>query len=193
MLRDEDWATTSNESTHTSNYTWTERTDDRSSGEDSISLGGSAHSAKYTKEGEVSRTGPMLCGNIPALHALGSSDSDEEAANQWKKTRKLVKAHMLNEATLGELEFGVELTKDKLSRVKQMLMSHSRCFALTLNDVGRTTIIEHHIRLKPNARPVYRPRFKDSVNLNFSSSRRRFRSSLQQGSFGRRMGHGAHP
>ena len=60
----------------------------------------------------------MLRGNIPALHALGSSDSDEEAANEgnrWKKTRKLVKAHLLNEATLGELEFGVELTKDQLS------------------------------------------------------------------------------
>ena len=41
-----------------------------------------------------------------------------------------------------------------------MLMSHSQCFVQTLNDVGRTTIIEHHIRLKPNARPVYRPRLK---------------------------------
>ena len=41
-----------------------------------------------------------------------------------------------------------------------MLMSHSQCFALSLNDVGRTTIIEHHIRLKPGARPVYRPGFK---------------------------------
>ena len=61
---------------------------------------------------------------------------------------------------MDELEFGVELTKDQLSQVKQMLISHSQCFALTLNDVGHTTIIEHHIRLKPNARPVYRPGFK---------------------------------
>ena len=163
LLRDEDWATTSSGSTHTSDYTWMERTDDRSSGEDFVSSGGSAHSAKYTEEGEVSRTGPMLRRNIPALHALGSSDSDEETANEGnrrKKTRKLVKAHLLNEATLGELKFGVELTKDQLSRVKQMLMSHSQCFAQTLNDIGRTTIIEHHIRLKPNARPVYRPGFK---------------------------------
>ena len=38
--------------------------------------------------------------------------------NRRKKTRKLVKAHLLNEATLGELKFGVELTKDKLSQVK---------------------------------------------------------------------------
>ena len=45
-------------------------------------------------------------------------------------------------------------------QVKQMLMSHSRCFAQTLSDVGRTDIIEHHIRLKPDARPVYRPGFK---------------------------------
>ena len=61
---------------------------------------------------------------------------------------------------MGELKFGVELTKDQLSRVKQMLMSHSHCFAQTLNDVGCTTIIEHDFRLKPNARPVYRPGFK---------------------------------
>ena len=187
--------TTSSGSTHTSDYTWTERTDDRSSGEDSVSSGGSAHSAKYTEEGEVSRTGPMLRGNIPALHALGSSDSDEETVNegnQQKKTRKLVKAHLLNEATLEELEFGVELTKDQLSRVKQMLMSHSRCFVLTLNDVGRTTIIEHHIRLKPNARLVYRPGFKrfSQPELQFIVL---FRSSSQLGSFGRRMGHGARP
>ena len=67
--RDEDWATTSSGSTHTNDYTWMERTNDRSSGEDSVSSGGSAHSAKYTEEGEVSRTGPMLRGNIPALHA----------------------------------------------------------------------------------------------------------------------------
>ena len=196
LPRDEDWATTSSGSTHTSDYTWTERTDDRSSGEDSVSSGGSAHSAKYTEEGEVSRTGPMLRGNIPALHALGSSDSDEETANEGnrrKKTRNLVKAHLLNEATLEELEFGVELTKDQLSRVKQMLMSHSRCFALTLNDVGRTTIIEHHIRLKPNARPVYRPGFKRFSQPELQFIERRFRSSLQLGSFGRRMGHGAHP
>ena len=82
LPRDEDWATTSSGSTHTSDYIWTERTDDRSNGEDSVSSGGSAHSAKYTEEGKVSRTGPMLRGNIPALHALGSSDSDEEAANE---------------------------------------------------------------------------------------------------------------
>ena len=41
-----------------------------------------------------------------------------------------------------------------------MLMSHSQCFALTLGDVGRTTVIEYHIRLKPNAKLVYCPRFK---------------------------------
>ena len=105
----------------------------------------------------------MLRGSIPALHALGPSDSDDEDAsegNREKKTRKLVKAHLLNEATLEELEFRAELTKDQLLRVKQMLMSHSRCFAQTLSDVGRTNIIEHHIRLKPDARPVYRPGFK---------------------------------
>ena len=132
MPRNEDWATTSSGSTHTSDYTWTERTDDCSSREDFVSSGGSAHSAKYTEEGEVSRTGRMLHGNIAALHALGSSDSDEEAANKGnrrKKTRKLVNVHLLNEATLGELKFGVELTKDQLSPVKQMLMSHSQCFA----------------------------------------------------------------
>ena len=132
LPRDENWATTSSGSTHTSDYTWTEEPDDRSSGEDSISSGGSAYSAKYTEESEVSRMGPVLHGNIPALHALGSSDSDDEVAgkgNRRKETRKLVKAHLLNEATLEELEFGAELTKDQLLRVKQMLMSHSQCFA----------------------------------------------------------------
>ena len=74
--------------------------------------------------------------------------------------RKLIRAYLLNEETLEELRYGAELTEDQLSRVKRMLMSHRQCFALTLNDVGRTTIIEHHIRLKPNARPVYRPGFK---------------------------------
>ena len=159
----EEWATTSSRSTHTSDYTWTEKTDDRSSEEDSVSSEGSSHSAKYTEEDEGSRTGPTVRRNIPAFDALGSSDSDEEIADegsQQKGARKLVRAHLLNEATLEELNFGVELTKDQLSRVKQMLMSHSQCFALSLNDVGRTTIIEHHIRLKPGARPVYRPRFK---------------------------------
>ena len=107
MPRDKNWATTSSGSTQTSDYTSTKRTDDRSIGEDSVSSGGSAHSAKYTEEGEVSRTGPMLRGSIPAVHALGSSDLDEETANegnQRKKTRKLVKAHLLNEATVEELE-----------------------------------------------------------------------------------------
>ena len=102
MPRDEDWATTSSGSTHTSDYTWTERTDDRSSGDDSVSLGGSAPLAKYTEEGEVSRTEPMLHGNIPTLHALGASDSDGETTdeeNRQKKTRKLVKAYLLNEET----------------------------------------------------------------------------------------------
>ena len=112
---DEDWATTSSGSTHTSDYTWTERTDDRSSGEDSVPSGGSAYSAKYTEEGEVSRTGPMLRGNIPTLHAFGIIRFGWRKlltkGNRQKKTRKLVKAHLLNEATLGELKFGVELTK----------------------------------------------------------------------------------
>ena len=74
---------------------------------DSITSGGSAYSAKYTEGSEVSRTGPMLRGNIPALHAMGSSDSDDEDAgegNRRERTKKLVKAHLLNEATLGELE-----------------------------------------------------------------------------------------
>ena len=163
LPRDENWATTSGGSTHTNDYTWTEEPDDRSSGEDFISSGGRAYSAKYTEGSEVYGTGPMLRESIPALHALGTWDSDDEDAsegNRQKKTRKLVKAHLLNEATLEELEFGAELTKDQLLRVKQMLMSHSRCFAQTLSDVGRTDIIEHHIRLKPDARPVYRPEFK---------------------------------
>ena len=57
----EDWATTSSGSTHTSDYTWTERTDERSSGEDSVSSGGSAYSAaKYTEEEDESVTGPEL-------------------------------------------------------------------------------------------------------------------------------------
>ena len=85
LPRDEDWATTSSGSTHTSDYTWTERTSDHSSGEDSVSSGGSAYSAKYTEEGEESRTEPMLRKNIPALHALGSSDSDEGAANEGNR------------------------------------------------------------------------------------------------------------
>ena len=163
LPRDGNRAITSRGSTHTSDYTWTEEPDDRSSGEDSISSGGSAYSAKYTEGSEVSGTGPMLRGSILVLRALGLSDSDDEDAsegNRQKKTRKLVKAHLLNEATLEELEFGAELTKDQLLRVKQMLMSHSRCFAQTLSDVGRTDIIEHHIRLKPDARPVCRPGFK---------------------------------
>ena len=158
--------------------------------------GRSAHSAKYTEEGDMSRTGPLLRGNIPALHALGSSDSDEEAVNKEnrrKKTRKLVKAHLLNEATLGELEFGVELTKDQLSQVKQMLMSHSRCFALTLNDVGRTTIIEHHIRLKPNARPVYRPGFKRFSQHELQFIEKEVQKQLAAGIIRERMGRGAHP
>ena len=102
--RDENWATTSSGSTHTSDYTWTEESDDRSNRKDSI-----------------------------------SSDSDDEDAGEGDRQ---------------------ELTKDQLSRVKQMLMSHSRCFAQTLSDVGRTDIIEHHIRLKSDARPVYHPGFK---------------------------------
>ena len=115
--RDENWAATSSGSTHTSDYTWTEEHDDCSSGEDSISSEGSAYSAKYTEGSEVSRMGPMLRGSIPALHALGSSDlndGDASEGNRQKKTRKLVKAHLLNEATLEELEFGAGLTKDQL-------------------------------------------------------------------------------
>ena len=160
---DEEWATTSSGSTHMSDYMWTEKTDDRSNEEDSVSSEGSAHSAKYTEEDKELRTGPTVRRNIPAFQALGSSDSDEQIADegsQQKGARKLVRAHLLNEATLEELSFGVERTKDQLSRVKRMLMSHIQCFALSLNDVGRTTIIEHHIRLKPGARPVYRPGFK---------------------------------
>ena len=68
---DEEWATTSSGSTHMSDYTWTEKTDDRSSEEDSVSSEGSAHSAKYTEEDEESRTGPTVRRNIPAFHALG--------------------------------------------------------------------------------------------------------------------------
>ena len=108
LPRNENWATTSSGSMHTNDYTWTEEPDDCSSGEDSISSGGSAYSAKYTKGSEISRMGSMLRGSIPTLHALGSSDSDDEDAsegNRQKKTRKLVKAHLLNEATLEELEF----------------------------------------------------------------------------------------
>ena len=100
------------------------------------------------------------------------SDTDEENIDQKEEkegstmptktggVRKLVKAYLLNEETLEELKYGVELTGDQLFQVKRMLMSHRQCFALTLNDIGRTTVIEHHIRLKPNARPVYRPGFK---------------------------------
>ena len=88
--QDEDCATTSSGSTHTSDYTWTERTDDRSSGEDSVSSGGSAYSAKYTEEGDIPITGSMLRRNVPTLHALGASDSDEEVAidgNDRKRQR----------------------------------------------------------------------------------------------------------
>ena len=96
--QDEDCATTSNGSTHTSDYTWTERTDDRSSGEDSVSSGGSANSAKYTEEGDVLRMGPMLCRNVPTLHALGASEeevavdgNDRKRQRNWSKLTYSVK------------------------------------------------------------------------------------------------------
>ena len=117
----EDWATTSSGSTHTSDYTWTKRTDERSSGEDSVSLGGSAYSAaKYTEEGDESVTGSGLRRNIPALHAMKTSESDEELAVEGKQQKKAkkVRAYLLKEETLEELKFGDRLTKDQLARVK---------------------------------------------------------------------------
>ena len=98
----------------------------------------------------------MLERNIPTWHALKTLDSgyginnendiqdekeedaistipnrkrgkDDQAGNS--RNMKLVKAYLLNEETLNELRFGGDLTKTQLTQVKQMLISHSQCFA----------------------------------------------------------------
>ena len=63
------------------------------------------------------------------VQAFRASDSDEETTDvgdRQRRTRKLIKAYLLNEETLEELKFGADLTKDQLPQVKQMLMSHSQ-------------------------------------------------------------------
>ena len=70
----DDWATTSSGSTHTSDYTWTERTDDCGSEGDLTSSEGSAYLTEYTEEDNISVPGSMTEEDIPAWHALKASD-----------------------------------------------------------------------------------------------------------------------
>ena len=62
------------------------------------------------------------------------SVKDDQAGNS--RNMKLVKAYLLNDETLNELKFGGDLTEAQFTQVKQMLISHSQCFALTLGDAG---------------------------------------------------------
>ena len=64
----DDWATTSSGSTHTSDYTWTERTESRDDEEDFTSSEGSAQTGEYTEEDDISVGGLMLEKNIPTWH-----------------------------------------------------------------------------------------------------------------------------
>ena len=52
--KNDDWATTSSGSTHTSDYTWTERTESRDDEEDFSSSEGSAQTGEYTEEDDIS-------------------------------------------------------------------------------------------------------------------------------------------
>ena len=54
-------------------------------------------------------------------------------------------------------------------------------FRLKLGDVGRTTIIEHHIRLKPGAKPVYRPGFKRFSQPELQFTEREIHKQLAAG------------
>ena len=50
----DDWATASSGSTHTSDYTWRERTESRNDEEDFTSSEGSAQTGEYTEEDDIS-------------------------------------------------------------------------------------------------------------------------------------------
>ena len=150
----DDWATTSSGSTHTSDYTWTERTESRDDEEDFTSSEGSAQTGECTEEDDISG-GAKCWKRISTWHALKTLDSgyginnqsdsqDEEEEEEDailmipnqksgkgdqsgnSRNMKLVKAYLLNEETLSELKFGTDLTKTQLTQVKQMLMSHSQ-------------------------------------------------------------------
>ena len=111
----DEWATTSSGSTHTSDYTWTDRTNSRNSEEDLASSEGSVGTAEYTEEDNVSVTESMISENVPAWHALKMSDTDEETIDESDQrggkeestmptspkqrggVRKLIRAYLLNE------------------------------------------------------------------------------------------------
>ena len=77
-----------------------------------------------------------------------------------KKLPGVQRAFFLAEGDLGNLHIGTNLQPGQVEEVKDLLMKYRKCFATTLEDVGRTTLLKHQIRLKPDARPVYRPGFK---------------------------------
>ena len=72
-----------------------------------------------------------------------------------------------------------------------MLMLHNQCFAQPFSDVGRTTII--NIRLKPNARPMYRPGFKRFNQPELQFIEKEVQKQLVARIIREEDGHGVHP
>lgn len=113
-------------------------------------------------------------GLILAMPIWGSK---EEHQTETSQGMNLTRVFLLNKEVLTELRFGDSLTEIQLTKVKQMLMSHSQCLALTLDDVGWTTTIKYNIQLKPKAKLVYRPIFERFSQPELHSSKKKSRSS----------------
>lgn len=68
-----------------------------------------------------------------------------------------------------EFDIGKSLTIEQRERVKELLNRHPTVLATKLDHLESTDLVEHQIRVRPSARPVYWPenkRFAQS-ELNF--------------------------
>ena len=59
-----------------------------------------------------------------------------------------------------EFQISDDLSQESRKELIDLLERYRSTFATVLSDVGRTNLIEHHIRVPPGTRPIYRPGVK---------------------------------
>ena len=78
------------------------------------------------------------------------------------------------------LHYG-DLDPDQQEKLVQLLYKHRDCFAASLTDVGRTSLLEHHIRVPKGTNPVYRPGLKRFSQPKLAFIKEQVEKQLQAG------------
>ena len=120
--------------------------------------------------------------NVPAFLARGYFlDEFDAKPRVMESIEKKASMRVLTVEHLKEVDINPELEEGQRKKVEDLLWEYRDCFASSLAELGQTSIVEHEINLKPDAKPFYCPGTRRFAPLELEAIRKNIEEEMVTG------------